>query len=361
MAKKPEATADENVVAELVRGKKLLQLDPVEVSADPKYNGRFTAPSKVDVRDMAASIRKVGQIQPVLVTLIPGTKDFRMVVGFTRQAALQFLNESLADGETPYVMEAVEVSGADAAMLLEINIEENTRRKNLTPMDKAHAVKMFEESGKKDAEIAGLMGFKSHASVSQHRKLLSLAANVQKRIHSGEISAEAGFDLAKLEPEQQQEVVKELAPVESPVDEKTGKATKKVKAETVRKAVEKKGGFAAGIRKLPELRKLIAAVRNDPTMPSGASYVCALVLMYVEKSKNEGNVLKAFRESCIDDEELRKFLVKKDLYGKTQEQRDADKAKADAAIAKEKAEKKAEADKMKAKATAKKAKEKAAA
>lgn len=355
MSKVKKEVVDDAVITELVRGKKLLQLDPVEISADPKYNGRFTVPSKVDIREMAGSIRKMGQIHPILVTKISNTDDYRVAIGFTRHAAFVWLNENLADGETPYTVEAVEISGGDAAKLLELNVEENVRRKNLSPMDRAHTIQMLDEQGKTNAQIAAIMGFKSHASVIQYRSLLSLAASIQKRVHVGEIPADEAFGLAKLDAGEQAEVVTEVAPTESPVDEKTGKATKKTAPGAVKRAVEKKTGFAAGIRKLPELRKLIASVRNDATMPSGASYICAMFLMFVEKSKNEGHVIKAFRDFCSEDEEARKFLMKKDLYSKTKEEKDAEAARAKEVLAEEKAAKKAAADKAKAKAAKKKA------
>lgn len=327
----------ETIVTDIVISKKLLYLDPLEISAAQKYNGsRFMPPSKADVKDMAASIRKLGQLQPVLVAKEDGkSSGYRMVLGFTRQAAIVYLNEHLAEGEEQYKMSAIEVTSGDIITLLEANTEENIRRKNLSPMDIAHGIVTFTEAGKADKEIAAIYNFSSHASVTQYRKLITLPDKIQKRVHVGEFPMDAALGLVKVQEEKgtekMEEVVSDAAPLESPVNEK-GKAVKKVKAKVIKEAIVKAVGGgrpnpATGIHNLRELRFLIADIRSDRNIVSGASAVADAIGKWIERSISDVKLKKAFNAMCIEDETARALLLKEGKYKATPEEEEARKAK----------------------------------
>jgi hypothetical protein len=71
----------------------------------------------------------------------------------------------------------------------------NTKRKPLSPIDLAHSISTLEKEGKARKEIAKLLEI-SESLISKTLKLLNLPAGVQKDIHKGKISFDAGYEMA---------------------------------------------------------------------------------------------------------------------------------------------------------------------
>jgi ParB/RepB/Spo0J family partition protein len=116
-----------------------------------------------EIRELAESIKKNGQIQPVIVKeagIVDGIKQFELIAGFRRRAAFQYL---LSIGDDFNMINASIITGEK----LIIQLVENIQREDLTAKELETAVYQLAESGKKQTEIASLLS-KSKPWVSIH-------------------------------------------------------------------------------------------------------------------------------------------------------------------------------------------------
>lgn len=143
------------------------------------------------LEELAASIREVGVLQPVVVTrddqghhyLIAGERRWRAA----RRAGL---------GTIPAV-----VRGASGDSTLVEALVENVQRQDLTPLEEAHAYRqLLENTGMKQEEVAERVG-KSRSAISNTLRLLQLPGTVQSMIDNGRLSAGHARALLGLEDE----------------------------------------------------------------------------------------------------------------------------------------------------------------
>lgn len=131
------------------------------------------------LEELAASIREVGVLQPVVVSreddgtlyLIAGERRWRAA----RRAGLRTI---------PAV-----VRGATGDTTLVEALVENVQRQDLTPLEEAHAYKqLLENTGMNQDQVAERVG-KSRPAVSNTLRLLQLPGAVQRMIDAGTLSA----------------------------------------------------------------------------------------------------------------------------------------------------------------------------
>jgi ParB family transcriptional regulator, chromosome partitioning protein len=134
---------------------------------------------------LAASIREVGVLQPVLVRPIgDGTDDYELIAGerrwrAARRAGLQTI---------PVLVR--EVAGDSNS--LEQALVENLHREDLGPLEEAAAYQqLIDDFGHTHEEVATRVG-KSRATVTNMLRLLQLPAGVQRALADGSISAGHG-------------------------------------------------------------------------------------------------------------------------------------------------------------------------
>lgn len=156
------------------------------------------------VEELAASIRAVGVLQPVVVRRSE-TGAFQLVVGERRWRAAR-----IAGLET---IPAIVRDGDDRAMLRDALIE-NVQRQDLNPLEEAGAFRaLLDEGEMTHEELAAQVG-KSRAAVTNTLRLLALAPGVQQRLASGLLSAAHGRAIAALADHASQERVGARAVVE---------------------------------------------------------------------------------------------------------------------------------------------------
>ncbi|MBO8128232.1 MAG: ParB/RepB/Spo0J family partition protein [Peptococcaceae bacterium] len=158
------------------------------------------------LEELAASIREVGILQPLVVVPLGGTGKagrYRLLCGERRWRAAQLAGiESvpaiIEDGLTP--------EQEDQVMLIE-----NLQRQDLDPLEEARALKaLIKEHGWKQVDLAGKLGI-SQAQIANRIRLLDLPQDVQENISRGILSVAHGKILAGLKrwPELQSEIAKE--------------------------------------------------------------------------------------------------------------------------------------------------------
>jgi ParB family chromosome partitioning protein len=88
--------------------------------------------------------------------------------------------------------------------MVEIQLIENTQRKNLRPLELATALQqLISISGMTATQVAGRLGL-SAASVSRSLKLLELPEAIQLQVDRGEISASSAYEIARIEDAEKQ-------------------------------------------------------------------------------------------------------------------------------------------------------------
>jgi ParB family chromosome partitioning protein len=153
---------------------------PIEnLQANPRNPRRnFT---EVELKELAASIKERGIIQPIVVRPVRGKDDvFEIIAGERRWRAAQIAGLH----DVPIAL--IEATDAQA---LEFAIIENVQRADLNPIEEAAGyLSLMEEFNHSQDDVAQIVG-KSRSHVANMVRLLKLSEPVKALIRSGELSA----------------------------------------------------------------------------------------------------------------------------------------------------------------------------
>jgi ParB family chromosome partitioning protein len=144
---------------------------------------------------LAASIRAVGVLQPVIVRVRDGG-GYELVVGERRWRAARRAGLD----KIPAI-----VREADDAELLRDALIENLHREDLNPLEEAAAYRqLLDDIGLTHEELAERVG-RSRSAITNALRLLELAPPVQRRIAGGTLTAAHGRAIAGLADHDNQE------------------------------------------------------------------------------------------------------------------------------------------------------------
>lgn len=148
-------------------------------------------PSDEAVKEMAASIRDVGVLQPVTARPVPGEDgaDLELVMGERRWAACMRISP---DYEVPVIIR--ELDDKETAKLLAV---ENFQRHDLNPVEEARALAHMRESGWKVVEIAAAVG-RNRGSVHRTLKILELPPEGLAAVADGMLAVQAAVKITAL-------------------------------------------------------------------------------------------------------------------------------------------------------------------
>ncbi|MBQ4423026.1 MAG: ParB/RepB/Spo0J family partition protein [Clostridia bacterium] len=160
-----------------------IELDLYDIDTNPHQPRKTFDPEKLS--ELAASIRRHGVVQPILVrkngaryTIVAGERRYRAA----RQAGLMRVPAVITD--------------VDEDALMEISLVENIQRENLNPIEEAAALKLLmDQHDLTQEEVSERVG-KSRPAIANALRLLTLAKSVQKLIKDGRLSAGHGKMLA---------------------------------------------------------------------------------------------------------------------------------------------------------------------
>lgn len=171
---------------EEIVGEDFLQVSVDEIQPNPDQpRSRFDDES---LAELAASLKEVGVLQPIVVTR--GEAGYVLIAGERRWRAAK-----RAGIET---IPAVVRGTAGDTTLVEALVE-NVQRRDLTPLEEAHAYKqLLEDYGMSQEQVADRVG-KSRPTVSNTLRLLQLPGPIQTMVDSGALSAGHARSLIGLE------------------------------------------------------------------------------------------------------------------------------------------------------------------
>lgn len=148
--------------------------------------------SPVRLAELAASIRAHGVITPVLVSPLPAGPDgprYRLVAGERRWRAARMAERELI----PALVR--EVAPAQA---LELALIENLHRQDLSPVEEALAYRRLLHEHAYTQQQLGSSLSRSQTYISKRLSLLALDPTVVTMLETGELSASAARELARL-------------------------------------------------------------------------------------------------------------------------------------------------------------------
>ena len=151
---------------------------PIEfVVRNPRNPRRYF--EEDDLRDLAASIRQHGIVQPVVVRSA-GEGRFEIIAGERRWRAAQLAGLS----DVPVLVRDV-----DDRTALEIAIVENVQRADLNPLEEASGYELLiAEHGYTQNDLGEIIG-KSRSHVANSLRLLKLPDGVRQMLAEGSLSA----------------------------------------------------------------------------------------------------------------------------------------------------------------------------
>ena len=160
---------------------------PVEEVERNKEQPR-TRFSEETLRELAASVRTHGVVQPIVVRRLP-TGGYGLIAGERRLRAAR-----MAGLETvPAIVREADEGGA-----LELALVENLQREDLNPIDEARGYEaLMEVSGVTQEDVAGRVG-KDRSTVANALRLLDLPIEIQEMLAGGRLSSGHGRALLAL-------------------------------------------------------------------------------------------------------------------------------------------------------------------
>lgn len=209
-----------------------LYLLPEELSVE-EIGDRAEDPLDDDKKtaELAATIAAVGQEMPCKVyqrTAGAGDQtEYVVFMGRRRRAAIARINAEQKKGELPLrVWCVIDDNPGDT---FKKAIHENIHRKNYSPVELARIIAQVRktngwEGSKGSKRVAEYLGV-SQATITTHERILTLPADKQAQVHSGELSANSAFELLDVKPAKRDEVLakaQEIAQAE--VTKSKGKA-----------------------------------------------------------------------------------------------------------------------------------------
>jgi ParB/RepB/Spo0J family partition protein len=178
---------------------------PNEIHVDEVVNGRWMPHDDATVMELVESYKTVGQLQPVTVRKIDDNKVC-LVMGYRRWKAACKFNELHPD--KPMKLKCV-LNALTPEEALVRNIAENRERKETTCIDDAYNMRRLrEEYGWTDTKVAEFFKV-TQTYVSQLKKVLTLAIDLQMKVHKKELSLQSALALADLPVEEQKAVMVE--------------------------------------------------------------------------------------------------------------------------------------------------------
>lgn len=157
-------------------------------------DGEWAAPKK-----MVATIRRVGQLYPLLVVREGARGWYRIVGGRRRHAALKALGRSTVEVKVlpeAALLEGMEGGVARDAVLASLALAEQVHSRN--PLSEARALRVLMEDGQDGDDFLLQISGLSSTQRTKLLKLLSLRLEYQKMVEQGRLSITAALELVRL-------------------------------------------------------------------------------------------------------------------------------------------------------------------
>ena len=174
------------------KGSEVIEIDVSRVVTGTEQPRKVFNDDKL--KELAASIKEKGVIQPVIVKREGGGR-FMLIAGERRYRASQMVGLS----KIPAIVREAEAEDA-----LEIALIENIQREDLNPLETAVAFeKLIKRFDLKQEQVAAKVG-KDRATVANYLRLLSLPDEIKRLLHEDKLTMGHAKALLSMEDSEQQ-------------------------------------------------------------------------------------------------------------------------------------------------------------
>lgn len=200
LAKKPvgsqmPTSLPTSVPASLPTTKSVFEFLPLAALVSMPFQSRADLPDP-DLQELAESIREHGVIEPIVVREKDGF--YQIVMGERRVKASRMARQ----GDIAAVVKVLSDEEAYALQLIE-----NVQRKDLSDMEKAHAIdRMLKTFGYTQEVLAKKLG-KTQGWVSQRLAMLQIPESITRVIKQGELTEGQAREILAASPEKQEKIV----------------------------------------------------------------------------------------------------------------------------------------------------------
>lgn len=257
-----------------------IKLYPEEILIDELIQSRRFPRTPEQLQGLMLSIETHTQLQPILVRRLE-SGQYQCIAGFGRVEAIERINSLRETTDKEALKVNCYIVEMDDYHAFLSGVSENRDRARSSSIDEAYQIQILEDRfGKTPAEIAFVYG-KTEAWVSQRKTLLLLDESGQKRIHFGEMTTDAGYQIAHMEPVSraivQEEIAREVEPGE------------KVRREHVNRAARVVGQTSK--RTAKEIKEFLE-IQDGPGNKEGVREICKGFLYFAAGEVEEEDFLK---------------------------------------------------------------------
>ncbi len=175
----------------ILKDEKYVDVDVEDLRPNPLQPRQDFDPQSLD--ELANSIKETGVLQPLVV--VPEGNHYKIIVGERRWRAAQKIGLTNLPAIVRHLSENEQI---------EASLVENLQRKDLNPIEIAHAYqKLIQELNYTQEQVADRVG-KDRTSIANIVRLLKLPPEVQKMVADGKISMGHARALITLESPDQQ-------------------------------------------------------------------------------------------------------------------------------------------------------------
>ncbi|WDZ83980.1 ParB/RepB/Spo0J family partition protein [Micromonospora cathayae] len=162
-----------------------------KIEADPGQPRKLF--TEDELTELAASMKKIGQLQPIAVRKTGKAGHYRLVVGERRWRAAQ-------QGGLEELAALVWEMDDEAAFIAQV--AENVNRQDMTPMEEAAAYARLADAGWETSAIAELFG-KSQPYIGWRIDLLGLIDDAKQLVAKGQLQVGVAWYVCRLSADQQ--------------------------------------------------------------------------------------------------------------------------------------------------------------
>jgi ParB/RepB/Spo0J family partition protein len=280
------------------RRSELLQVFPRDIVVDEGENGRAFCYTEDDCLDLLEDL-EAGKGIKVPVECRPvnydGKKTLKLVAGYRRHKAAVIFNAAHPDNPVRIMVVVKEINTEQALI---DNIDENLRRKALTPPDFAKIVAKLENHGRDRAEIAQILRC-SESQVGQYLEVGMLPERIQRLAARRGTSMDTLLTLRALPDEEQESALEEALKRAGVTVEEVASGRRKLEAKVVREVAREKGADVGSMR-MSEFKKYLenAVEREGPGSTAGAVRLQKQLLRFLEGKFGEKAMDNVFDECC---------------------------------------------------------------
>jgi ParB family transcriptional regulator, chromosome partitioning protein len=174
-----------------------IPLDAIDVGTNVR------SAAALDVQELAASIRAVGVVSPIRVRDV-GAGRYELLYGQRRLAAAKVAGLATI----PAIVDdgSADTSGRSRRVA---QLIENLHREDLNPIDAAKAYRELLDTGMSQRQLGEQLGI-AQPTIANTLALLKQPEAIQQRVAAGELTRSHAEQLAKLGPEEREEVARRV-------------------------------------------------------------------------------------------------------------------------------------------------------